>query len=346
MNPTHERGFFTELGRLASSDENQLSRTFTACFRESTGFRRRVVELLWNVCGRAGDPPDPDVWECHSEVSTRPPLRGRLDIRIRRRSGWHRGGHWSGFSLENKIAAPLSAAQLERYIKAGSDSVVAITKYFPQVGPDEVRRIGAFALRWQDVHRVLSHPQFKTGTDRLVSRWFTDYLEEQGMAYRQPPTVKQVKASRRIFTTAASPTYATTALRGGFRTLDDCASLLDDVYLRLTDRHPSVASWTHRKGPEYLKWIDSDDFEKPWHAIGWSIAETTWTGVLLEMRIWWSEKDTDSVVVSIQRVVNRDWDGRDYKQWKVEQLATHGRLDPDKIVEAVSTKLVEWKVVS
>lgn len=166
------------------------------------------------------------------------------------------------------------------------------------------------------------------------------------MAYRQPATVQQVQACRRVFTTATSLTYASMAVRGSFRILDDCASLLDDVYRRLTDKYPSLASWKHRKGPDYFKWFDSDDSDGPWHAIGWSIAKTTWTGVLLDMRMWWSENNADPLLVSIQQVVNKDWNGPDYQQWEVKALATDGRLDPDKIVEAVSKMLKEWKVVS
>ena len=48
----HLQGFFETLGALAGSRqrENQLSRTFKACFDHSHVFRTRVLALLGRTC--------------------------------------------------------------------------------------------------------------------------------------------------------------------------------------------------------------------------------------------------------------------------------------------------------
>jgi hypothetical protein len=64
--------FFAALGHLAgtSQRENQLSRTFAACFAESRHFRRQVLQVLWETCRKKGRTPEPKGWTCTPEVST------------------------------------------------------------------------------------------------------------------------------------------------------------------------------------------------------------------------------------------------------------------------------------
>jgi hypothetical protein len=86
----YRHSFFQTLGVLAGSRqrENQISRTFKACFDASPAFRSRVLELLGRTCAvpvKVGEQ-----WECLAEIGH--DAGGRLDIVLghlrSRHSGW------------------------------------------------------------------------------------------------------------------------------------------------------------------------------------------------------------------------------------------------------------------
>jgi hypothetical protein len=101
--PVH---FFRTLGRLAGTrqQENQLSRTFQACFDASADFRRVVLKTIGAECGVK---PNPSAnWQCAIEQAG--PNGGRVDIHI----SCHRPDQ-PVFVLESKVGSPLRKAQLQ-----------------------------------------------------------------------------------------------------------------------------------------------------------------------------------------------------------------------------------------
>ena len=76
-----EGRFFAELGRLAGAQrENQLSRTFAACFNESPTFRRVMLNRFWQALGRGKNAHSPSDWRCSPEVRTPEGGGGRVDF--------------------------------------------------------------------------------------------------------------------------------------------------------------------------------------------------------------------------------------------------------------------------
>ena len=178
MSRARERrdGFFQTLGALAGSRqrENQLSRTFKACFDVSPVFRARVLGLLANTC--KGTKVDTGAgWECVAELGHN--SGGRMDIVLRCPTQ-------PTFILESKVESILTLAQLRRYRppKHGNHYLVAVTKYRPEVPRRELRREGIHAIRWQDIHRLLTDPAVSGAVDKFITSSFADDLVGEEMA--------------------------------------------------------------------------------------------------------------------------------------------------------------------
>ena len=343
MNPTHERGFFTELSRLASSEENQLSRTFTVCFRESQDFRRRVVGLLWETCRIVGKPPDPDVWKCDAEVATPSSRKGRLDVRIRAYS--HPGGRQRSqpeFCLENKLGALLTEKQIKKYVHDGVKHLVVVTKYYPDVPPNRIQELGADALRWQDFHRVMSEGGHRTSVERRVAEWFVDYLEQMGMAYQDSPTLAEVASCRRVLRVAAADRYKNMVPRRAFRSFDSLLVVLEDAYIGFVTQNPRFGKWKHRWGPGFWRWFEEPG--KAYHAIGWLLYKTTRNGERLECAIAFPDNPNEPAEVWIQTYTSPNEIDNPFAPYSLRDVSVKGRLDVHKLVGELTACANEWKL--
>ena len=87
------------------------------------------------------------------------------------------------FHLESKVESALTEAQIKKYRKKGAEYLVAVTKHPPEVSERRLRQLGAFALRWQDVHRGLLEKPASGHIDRFIQSSFVTFLEELGMAH-------------------------------------------------------------------------------------------------------------------------------------------------------------------
>jgi hypothetical protein len=183
-------GFFETLGHLAGSrhEENQISRTFKACFGASTMFRQVILDLLAQECGVAVTAMRRFDWRCTTEE---PVANGRLDIRVRADDP-----RSPEFILESKVGYKLTMRQLRHYRKhpgTRTTFLIAITKNRPDIPKRQLDHAGIQAIRWQDVHRVMIGLAQGSPVDRFIARSFAEYLETSGMAYREHLTVSDIK---------------------------------------------------------------------------------------------------------------------------------------------------------
>lgn len=73
--------FFDTLGALAShQQENQLSRTFKACFDHSAQFQSLILDFISGRLGTAS--PQASQWVCEVERAVKRTV-GRLDLHLR-----------------------------------------------------------------------------------------------------------------------------------------------------------------------------------------------------------------------------------------------------------------------
>jgi hypothetical protein len=337
--------FFAALGRLAGTgqQENQLSRTFAACFEESAHFRRQVLRLLWDACRKSGPAPEPEGWICTPEISTPVKGGGRVDLRIARvlKSG-QQGKQWPAFTLESKVESPLTDAQVRKYRSHGVEHLVAITKYRPEVSQQRLRRLGAHALRWQDVHRALRSNAAGSSVERRVATWMADYLEELGMAYREQLTVGSLRSCGRLFRAiACSKKYKEMDPRDAFEVAHGCLGLLDDLYRDLVELHPKLAARRHW-GTSYYKWRDPDG--NTYHFLGWCITKSKWTKWRFGCDFGWPENDEEDITFSIYLYgSNTDESDKDIPLQKL--ASTAGVLDPHKLLQKLNLYAGRWNVV-
>jgi len=234
--------FFHQLFGSRSHVEVNVSRAFAMCFRESPPFARAVLELLHRVC-RLRQSSKPASWHCRTEVSF---SKGRPDIEI------HAPGH-PLFRLESKVGAPLTKNQLRRYrFKERGRYLVAVTKRPPDVGNLWVASQGAFAVRWQDVHRAVSCARTR-GRDRYLRDSFCLYLEELGMAHREDVRVRDLERLNELFNAIAGDRrWVSVSPRNAFDVADSCLHLLREVARDAREEVPSLTNWA-RTGPFYSK---------------------------------------------------------------------------------------------
>jgi len=143
------------------------------------------------------------------------------------------------------VGSPLSLRQLQKYKRKGCKYLIAITKHYPEVLPEDIRTIEAFALRWQDVHRSIAESTTRSPAERFLRREFLAYLEDLDMAHRENITKRDLVKLSKTFS----------ALRGGhaklsdsFRTAEAAADLLEAVRLRLLENYSALRKWS-KSGP-------------------------------------------------------------------------------------------------
>ncbi len=336
------RSFFGTLGTLAGSgqQENQFSRTFLACFGQSEFFRRQVLEELYALC-RIRTRRYTDVqWACAVEVPTPVAGGGRMDIRIMP-TGEVRT-ELPVFYLESKLGSPLTLEQLRRYRRHGVDYLIAVTKYSPQVSSAEAQAAGVFTLRWQDIHRRLLHAVRAGHSERFLMHSLLAYMEEIGMAYREDLTMNDLEACRRVLTIISNPRYGeySPTNRNGFELCGACLGLLEDVWHRLVELHPTFAPY-HLWSPGYFHWSDETGRQ---HAFGWDLWKRTWREENLAFRIWFPETKTEPLLWTTEhrgtKPVNR------YSERSADRmLAKNGSVNQESLVRWLESCIKRWKLV-
>lgn len=241
-----EPSFFRIVLGATARREVKVSSAFAACFASSRTFRRTILGLLWDCCRIGGRRPHPDNWRCRKEVVL---SKGRLDLELSSADS-----RAPVFRLENKVEAPLKAAQLARYRSRHEGTrVVAVTKYAPDVGQRWLDEPKFYSLRWQQVHRALASDVGLRGTDAFLCREFCDYLEELGMAHREDIGQADFKDLHRFFrTVTAERQYSGMDARNALDVCGSCLELLQDVARESIVRQPELARWV-RSGPTYFK---------------------------------------------------------------------------------------------
>jgi hypothetical protein len=325
----HPSDFFATLGRLAGSQrENQLSRTFQACFSCSAGFRRRVLEAVAAQCNVRVDIADE--WECLTEEAH--VSGGRLDIVLRSTAPAA-----PEFRLESKVGSKLTLAQLTRYQARSPKQahLIAVTQRRPEVPRADLTRRGIRTLRWQDVYHAVTQPGIGGPVDRFIARQFADYLEGQGMAYREQPTVAELEQAGRVFA-AIGANYTGIAAKDAFATLQGCSDVLRDLSRDIREEFATIAAWK-LWGPSYFCW--DDDAGVVNHTLG----VTCWIGSGRQFRsAGWG--------FSIDRKARMTWstwrfvgDDEVATTLPIRRVVQGGRLSPPLLLDVVRKQLREWK---
>lgn len=324
-------GFFATLGALAGSRqrENQLSRTFKACFDASTVFQTRVLDLLARTCAaRVKGHAD---WGCVAEEGNNG--GGRFDLVLR-------APGQPTFVLESKVESVLTLSQLRRYRsqRQGRHHVVAVTKYRPEVPRRQLRRAGIHALRWQDIHRALTEPVVSGAVDRFITASFADYLVGEDMAYRSSLSSLSLRRAGRLLAASGSQksTVAAVSAREGFGTLDALAQLLLDLTFDVRDEFPALAA-SRRFGPYYGRYDGQPELYagREWGRTGHpTFRSLAWGFSVAKDRTLrfsvWIYTGTEDVP-------------RESRRLRMAELTSRGHaLDRDRVWQVLRRQLKQW----
>jgi hypothetical protein len=257
---TRETPFFETLGALASNqEENQLSRTFKACFDNSAYWRMQFGRLLAARVPRL--PVVSTDWTCGVEEGIKGRI-GRLDLHIRSADGK------PIVALESKVESALREDQIRKYLRHGVEKIVVLTKYPPEVSDRFLRKRNVAAFRWQDIHRLLRQSKPKRHVDRFMLDAFAQYLESLDMAYPDVITKKDLAymaaALRCVANGSGARPSEGTVPRSGFATASHCLDVLSVIAKKLRDAYPPLehaSQW----GPGYTPWHNPRG--KLWHVL-------------------------------------------------------------------------------
>lgn len=327
----HRQGFFDTLGALAGSQqqENQLSRTFKACFEASPRFRERVLQLVARSCQvRVSAGAE---WECLAEVGHH--SGGRTDLVLR-------APEQPRFTLENKVESVLTLAQLRRYrpSRRRGEYLVAVTKYRPDVPKRDVCRVGACTLRWQDVHRALTAVPVSGAADRFIATAFAEYLEGKDMAYRSTLDRMNLQRAGAMLAASASLKPNTKALSASraFGALDSLSGMLLDLTFDVRDEF-GLAHWG-RGGPFYTRQGGAPVLYaelKHGRRGRASYQNVSWGFSLgkrnrLQFSVWWYQGPDNEAK-------------RDSRPLDVGRLVRGQALDHDQLWQALRRQLKQWR---
>ena len=326
------------LGQLASSEENQLSRTIQACFEHSPFVRHQMLELLRNVCGIQVRPPASEPWECAVEVQTPRPGGGRVDIRI---GPARASDSLPIFYLESKVESPLTFEQLKRYRRHGVQYLVAVTKYPPEISRKVVSNLGASVFRWQDLRRRLREGNPRN-SDRFIAQSLADYLEELGMAYREDLRLKDLERCRCVLNAVASPKGRRITPRNGFEVADACLNMLRDVRDRFIELHPNLAAY-HTFGPGFETWFE-DDHER-FQQFYCACSKGKYSKAHFGCRILFPENLKDPLLWCLWLGGTAVRNER-YEEWPLKSMFSRDRkLDQKKLVDSLNLHGEQWGFV-
>jgi hypothetical protein len=259
--------FFPHLLSDSKGRELKVSAAFAACFHHSTVFREATLALFSRLCrvrvsGRSG-------WSCESEVDQ---SVGRIDLQLASLATKRRRP--VTFWIESKVQAVLTKAQLRRYRRISEDCfLIALTKHPPETGSQWLRDQGIFALRWQDVHRVLKGTQAR-GADRFLIAAFVEYLEVLGMAHREDLRLADLQRLNTLFGKISASENTQMAVGTAFEVASSCLGVADDVLQAAWESHGKQLVKLQRFGPSYFKWFDEG---VPAHFLGFRFHDYGWS---------------------------------------------------------------------
>jgi hypothetical protein len=327
--------FFTKLAS-GSGSENYLSRVFYACFAESRAFADAVLSVIWEKCRLKGEPQSCEAWVCNYQPS--PPAGGGIhpDLSLQEVSGRRT------IFIESKLGAPLREGQLINYINAGTDTLVAITKNWPEITRPRIVQIGANHLRWQDISRAISEISGHYGNEKFLCDNFLKYLEYEEMAYREDITVPCLKKVGEFLTKISNRRCPHFVPGTSFSIADTCLAVLADarrIAQEAEQRLQHCSNW----GPGYFHGLDGSS---PRHALGLEMFNK---GRGLRSRLlcglYFTENDA-SVSWCVQHL------GSSVKRSRyVEEPISYffsdrtGALDADLLAKSVVTAVRKWKPI-
>jgi len=325
---------FSTLGALTQREEEQLSRTFQACFNHSQGFRERVFAVLEQHCELPFKVGSKEAWFCDVEVATKDG-KGRIDIRLRP-SG--EPGPRKTICIESKVKAPDKMEQLQRYRKMGT--VVLLTKERPRIGERVLDIKGIQHFRWQDLHDALSNANGIKGKDRFLVEQFCHYLEDLEMASESKVSEEDVVDIGRLLNAVGNGFKLHGMIpRRGMEASLRWMNLTAEVAERLKEAHPGLAK-ARQWGPGYFSF---DDDGGKHQALGVSFSRKPWS---------------DDYVFSFRLMVcpseepwfdmgywHGDFDKAKWVTCSLTRLIRNGYIDLDVVTKKVLDLAKKWKVV-
>lgn len=329
-------GLFQTVGALAGTrqQENQLSRTFQACFNHSKASRAAVFRVLSRHAYLHFSPGRIDDWACDVEVSTKD-RHGRLDIRLRLRQG--DPGNRHTICIESKVKAPATLEQLERYRNQRMGVVVLVTKERPEPGEGALRGAGIRHFRWQDVHDELRKPAGVKGKDRFICDQFRQYLEDLGMAYEKAVSKQDVAEIARVVRGMTKVSPGGLVPRRGLNAMLRWMNLTAEVAERLKEDCSGLA---HARcwGPGYFSYVEEDLLH---HGIGVTFSRKPWSDShCFGFRLVLTQKHEPWFEVVF-------YDGKadlTYQKLTLPSISVKGNLDVDRITRGVLGLAKSWKV--
>jgi hypothetical protein len=335
-------GFFETLGHIgrSSQPENQLTRTFQACFNYSLGFRKTVLKTLSSACSLRGALLHPEHWRCNVFPSSPKEGGGYPDIRLWDTVGRHDGKPIPDFVLESKVGAPLKSEQLEKYRSSGIERLVAITKNPPECSKQEVIDLGAYTLRWQDIHRALRSDHQGRSIDSFIAQEFVKYLEDNNMAYREQLSLNDLNRIGKLFQKISLPTRELNP-RGAFNAADRCLKMLADLQREFMDSRPALKK-AHRWTPAYFNTWDEN--RPSYHALGWAFYWKHYENRRFGCRIYFPQ-DTDKHISWAVQYFNRKTDPEPVEsERRISSYFTKGYLDAQKLLKSIDDFARKWGI--
>lgn len=224
--------------------EDQLSEVFAAVFNSSPQLRASIATLLRKRFGRRC-PKHLETFVCTTQI---PRDHSRFDIvfgphdALRKRSE---------LVLENKLGAPLNLPQLIKHRKSGARYLGAITERFPEVPPAQLRQLGITAIRWHEIHHLLTGFRVRDPVERYLTEQLAVYLEELSLA-SLPLTPHDLRTLGETLRAVAGERRSPLARDVNFGAADRLIAVLDDVSYDIIADYPKLRRW----GPGY--WRDNE----------------------------------------------------------------------------------------
>ncbi len=299
-----QRDLFTAVGHLGMRRhaEDSLTNAFQACFTYSAVFQQTVLDKLWSVCGLRRNPPINIKWKCATQISDQD---SRYDIYITAEGARSHRTRLPVFIIENKLAAPLTEPQLDKYSKKERDfdhCIAVITRDHPEVPLRRLSENGIAALRWQDLYRALEHASDKgSKVDKFLIIQFLQYLSRANMAY-ESVSLRDIQHFGRLLSAISQGRRDGVVNRGrkAFSTGDAVLRLLKEVQL-IVKEHLNSSLRLNTWGPGYDRY--EDEAGSVWHYLyfsfykgirsincGISISDDAKEEVYLEIDCWDDKK--------------------------------------------------------
>lgn len=163
------------------------------------------------------------------------------------------------------------------------------------------------------------------------------------MAYQEDLTLGDLEECRRALSIVSKKKGEYSPRnRNGFELASACFGLLEDVRLRIIDRHPKLGSAPYHKwGPGYF---NDGEGASLVHALGWDIYKRTHKGKALALRIRLPCGIGTPLTWRVQRHFNGFVEEARDRSAK-RMLSRDGTVDQDAIVRWVDGYAKKWKLV-